>query len=246
MNKLLILIMIMACGLLLATGSMSVLSSAAIPGSMERITQIEGPVSLEAAGIPYDWKYADYTLGAYKSAGDVNGDGYDDVIVGIPQYNYDPNQGTYERGKVLVFHGSSAGISSTPNWTEIFTGTQSAHFGSSVNTAGDVNNDGYDDVIIGAEYYSSTFSNEGAAYVYYGSSDGLSANPAWSYVGGGTNFYFGHSVSTAGDVNYDDFDDILVGAPGYHSSDNYRNGMVYLFLGSSSGPEPQPGLVKIR
>jgi hypothetical protein len=247
-------------GLLVCTGVLATLAHAAQPETIKPMggttsqpaslfdnnppPLIDMPSELlqtgEAAGINYDWKIAGWGLGYYKSAGDVNGDGYDDVIVGLPMYD---NTGDgYEQGRVYVYHGSASGLNATPNWTKTFTGTQSARFGSSVNTAGDVNNDGYDDVIIGAEEYNSY---TGAAYVYLGSASGLSASPTWFKTGGGTNFAFGYSVSTAGDVNKDGYDDFLVGAPWYPGEPFISKGIVYLFYGSSTGPSTTPDWSKI-
>lgn len=86
------------------------------------------------------------------AAGDVNGDGSDDMIVGAPTYTYTKNTIMYTRaGKVFVFHGSANGLSGTPAWT-IEGDSAWAQFGYSVSSAGDVNGDGFADVIIGAPH----------------------------------------------------------------------------------------------
>jgi hypothetical protein len=104
--------------------------------------------------------------------------------------------------------------------------------GSSVSNAGDVNGDGIDDLIIGARY-------SGAAYVVYGRADStrgtvdltnLSATRGFEIQGGNSSFRVGSSVSSAGDVNGDGVDDLIVGAPaGYYGG--YRAGEAYVIYG---------------
>jgi hypothetical protein len=110
-----------------------------------------------------------------------------------------------------VYYGSAAGLSANPDW--IGSGDDerySEQFGHSVGTAGDVNGDGFDDVIVGA-IGSENFG--GRAYVYFGSSAGLRINPALRVKNFQTNAELGYSVGTAGDVNGDGLDDIIVGSP---------------------------------
>ncbi|MBP6874475.1 MAG: FG-GAP repeat protein [Candidatus Eisenbacteria bacterium] len=170
-----------------------------------------------------------------RTAGDVNGDGYSDVIVGIPYYTNGPE--TYE-GLACVYLGSRTGLAASPAWS--VEGNQAnAGLGWSVSTAGDVNGDGYSDVIVGAYYYSHGESAEGAAFVYHGSASGLSTTPAWTVEGNASGIEFGSSVSTAGDVNGDGYADVIVGAP-YYGNGQTREGRAYVFLGSSSGLATTP------
>ncbi len=161
------------------------------------------------------------------TAGDVNGDGYADVIVGAYLYNNDI-------GRVYVYLGSPTGLSATPAFTA--TGEASGggdYFGVSVATAGDVNADGYSDIVIGASGYALT----GRAYVYLGSSAGLSVTPSFTATGdvvyGGG---LGTSVASAGDVNGDGYGDVLVGAPSAISG----IGHAFVYLGSASGLNETP------
>ena len=75
----------------------------------------------------------------------MNGDGYADVIVGVPEVG----QPRDNEGRAYVYHGSATGLSATAAWTA--EGNQAtAEFGHAVGTAGDVNGDGYADVVVGA------------------------------------------------------------------------------------------------
>jgi hypothetical protein len=163
------------------------------------------------------------------TAGDVNGDSYADVIVGAPLFDL----GQVDEGIASVYLGSPSGPSGSASWTG--EGNQTGgQFGSSVGTAGDVNGDGYADVIVGAPAYDGGQVDEGRAFVYHGSAAGLASAPAWSQrdVGGA----FGTSVGTAGDVNGDGCADVIVGAP------NTFIGHVSVYLGSSGGLAVVPQL----
>ncbi len=167
--------------------------------------------------------------GSSATAGDVNGDGYSDVIVGA----WDYDNGQSNEGRAYLYLGSASGLSSSPAWTAE-SDLASANFGRSVATAGDVNGDGYSDVIVGAERFSNGQTFEGRAYLYFGSASGLSSSPSWTAESDQDQAFFGYSVATAGDVNGDGYSDVVVGAP-YYDSGQADEGMAYLYLGSSLG-----------
>ena len=104
-------------------------------------------------------------------------------------------------------------LATNPAWT-VYGGQGFAHFGYSIDTAGDVNGDGYSDVIVGAPDYDNGEEEEGRAYVYYGSPGGPSLDPAWVEESDHEENRFGAAVATAGDVNGDGYADVVVGAPG--------------------------------
>src|SRR5205823_2315751 len=161
-------------------------------------------------------------------------DGFADIIVGVPDYT----AGQYLEGRAYVYLGSASGLGATPVWRA--EGNQAdASFGTSLASAGDVNGDGFDDVVVGATGYTDGQNNEGAALVYLGSAQGLSNTPAWSQEGNVEGAAFGGSVGTAGDVNGDGFDDVVVGAPTFGHQLSYQ-GMAALYLGSASGLSATP------
>jgi hypothetical protein len=159
------------------------------------------------------------------AAGDVNGDGYDDVIVGAQAYDN-------WTGRVYVYAGSPSGVGATPIFTAGGEGPSNS-FGRSVGAAGDVNGDGYSDVVVGAHGYGDF---RGRIYVYAGSADGLGAVPTFTATGEGVDGHFGYSAGTAGDVNGDGYDDLVVGA----NRQNEDTGRVYVFAGSSDGLSATP------
>jgi hypothetical protein len=154
----------------------------------------------------------------------VNGDGYSDVVVGAPGYG--------DLGRVYGYAGSADGLDAVP--TFVATGEDiHGHFGYSAGMAGDVNRDGFDDLIVGADRQSS---NTGCVYVYAGSMNGLSTTPIFTATGEGEHNHFGYSASTAGDTNGDGYDDVIVGA--YHYNDS--TGRVYVYAGNANGLSSTP------
>ncbi|WP_262905867.1 beta strand repeat-containing protein [Hymenobacter terricola] len=161
-------------------------------------------------------------------AGDVNGDGYADVLINADGTN------SY-RGTVYLYLGSSTGLAPTAAATLSDPTATANNFGQSVAGAGDVNGDGYADVLVGAD---GTSSNRGTAYLYLGSSAGLNTAPAatLSDPAATNDDFFGGSVAGAGDVNGDGYADALIGADGTSSN----RGTAYLYLGSSTGLNTAP------
>ena len=116
------------------------------------------PLEGDQAGAYFGWSVA--------GAGDVNGDSYADVIVGAP---YHSNGTLTNAGAAFVYYGSdSAGVDTTVD-AQLLKDQAGAFFGDSVAGAGDVNNDGFADVIVGAQGFDHGQTDEGAAFVYLGS-----------------------------------------------------------------------------
>lgn len=165
---------------------------------------------------------------AVSTAGDVNGDGYDDVVVGALNYT----NGLDGEGRIFVYHGGPAGLEAVAAWTTEVD-QEWAELGWSVAAAGDVNGDGFGDVIVSARNFSNVQLYEGRALVFHGSAAGLEAVAAWTAESNLGSAHFGQAVAGAGDVDADGFDDVVVieeeGAFG-----------VYVFHGSDAGLEALP------
>ncbi len=166
------------------------------------------------------------------SAGDLDKDGYDDIVVGAPNYTvHVPNVGAIDVGAVFSFLGSDSGLVPAAN-NPVFPGEpiiqDGARFGTAVSSAGDVNLDGYADVIVGMSHYNGIFSREGRTEIYLGGETGMSSLPNWTMTGGQDNAYFGISVSSVEVVSTEGFSGVLVGADGY-SKDQPAEGRVFLY-----------------
>ena len=166
-----------------------------------------------------------------SSAGDVNGDGFDDLIVGAQN---DDNNGT-DSGSARVFSGADGSVLYN------FDGDSAGDlFGGSVSGAGDVNGDGFDDLIVGAQNDDNNGANGGSARVLSGA-DGSVLYSFDGEIGDG----FGQSVSGAGDVDGDGFDDLIVGAPTDDNGGSFSGSarvfsgvdgsVLHIFEGDSNG-----------
>ena len=193
---------------------------------------------LEALTLTPGWSFESNQASALagywtNAAGDVNGDGYDDILVGALFYD----GGQIDEGKAFLFLGGSGGPSTTPSWT--FECDQAgARCAESLVGTGDVNADGYDDVLVGAPYYDNGQSDEGRVYLFLGSASGLSTTPAWTQEGNQVQAVFG-LVSRAGDVNGDGYDDVLVTAH-FYDDPEIDEGKAFLYFGSPTGPGLTP------
>ena len=179
----------------------------------------------------YTWRQdSDTALALYgysvDTAGDVNGDGFSDFIVGAPYYE----NGSEGEGKAYVYLGAAGSLSLSPVW-EKESNQLSAHYGCSVGTAGDVNGDGYADIIVGADLWDDGEGQEGGAWVYYGKASGVNSPPAWYAQGNQASAHFGASVSSAGDVNGDGYADVVVGAPLFNKTLT-NEGQAFVFSGN--------------
>lgn len=170
---------------------------------------------------------------AVKNAGDVNGDGYDDVIVGLPKADAD---NIVDSGGAIVYFGSANGII-TGNQKGVSLPVAGAMVGESVSGAGDLNADGYDDVIIGVPSYSDgVVVNRGAFLIAYGSKYGPKSNQLGIFKGAQPEGKFGYSVASAGDINGDGYDDVVVGSPNFNNNPNTQNeGAAFVYYGGLYG-----------
>ena len=184
---------------------------------------------INGATNPYDYSgLSGYSVG---NAGDINGDGIDDLIIGalIEDFFYagtnyivfgDHNVGSDGNLELSALDGSNGFVINGINKYD--------RSGRSVSNAGDVNGDGVDDLIIRGY-------RAEESYVVFGSSDvGNEGSLELSALDGSNGFviFSGGSISNAGDINSDGIDDIIIGAPGADPNGNYRAGESYVVFGS--------------
>jgi hypothetical protein len=181
----------------------------------------------------------DRTGNAVSAAGDFNGDGIDDIVIGAR------DSGNLLAGSAFVVFGTTAGFPANIDLSSLngangfrLMGASGDRMGYSVSDAGDVNGDGFGDVIVG-----SFFPNPGASYVVFGRASGTPASLVLSTLDGSNGFKLsgefssdgaGFSVSGAGDINGDGFDDLLVGAQNAFGTEPYA-GRTYVVFGKASG-----------
>lgn len=198
--------------------------SASFPVTIDPLTNSGPNNANKALEVHQFYAWMGYSV---STAGDVNGDGYSDVIVGAPKYD----NGQTDEGAAFLFPGSAAGIGLSA--TILQSNQVNAQSGTSVSTAGDVNGDGYSDVLVGAPYFDAGQTDEGMVFLYLGSAAGISTTPARMLEINQADANFGISVAMAGDVNGDGRSDILAGA---HQYDNgqLNEGAAFLFYGSAA------------
>ena len=169
-------------------------------------------------------------FGGHTIAGDINNDGFDDLVVAANQYSS-------VRGRTYIFLGSSS-----PSWalasnanTKI-TGVDAADY-LYQSSCDDFNNDGYDDLIIGASGEDSGGNMSGSAYLFYGSASGITSGSASTanliIVGEGADDVFGLGTpSLSKDINNDGYNDLIIGA--WVAPLNSALGRAYIFFGGAS------------
>ncbi len=171
-------------------------------------------------------------------AGDVNGDGFDDVLVGALLHQ----ALGYGTGRSYLVHGPVEGDRSLANADATFLGEAEDDRAGIVAGAGDVNGDGFDDVLIGAYMNEEAGDSAGKAYLVRGPIQGDIdlASADTTFLPEAENEWAGFSVSAAGDVNGDGSADLLIGVPGYFYVNEQRHGKAYLYLGPIEGGALSP------
>ncbi|MEP7126265.1 MAG: FG-GAP-like repeat-containing protein [Byssovorax sp.] len=163
---------------------------------------------------------------SYGTRLDLDGDGFADTVVGAPG----------GAGAAYVYAGSAAGLATTPGLTLGATDLQGTSFGAAIASAGDLDGDGYGELVVGQPGFPAA-GGEGRAFVYPGSPTGLVVGSALQITAPpGMGGSFGATLTSAGDVNGDGYADVLVGAPAAAMG----AGRAFLFLGGKSGLATTP------
>lgn len=159
---------------------------------------------------------------------DADGDGNDDLFIG----DYWDDTYAYDAGTVFGIHGPITGdiSASSADWS-VSGSSSSNKLGYNLASAGDMDGDGYDDLLVG-EHESDDYL--GHAYVYFGSTTGLSSTPAITISGQSTYDDFAEGLAGVGDIDGDGYNDIAIGAT-YNDNAGTSSGAAYVFFGLTSG-----------
>ena len=157
---------------------------------------------------------------------DINGDGCDEVVVSAPRRD---SGGHTDNGRVSIFSGAVlTGASGTLVLDRVSGGQTGEEFGTSVANAGDVDGDGYDDFLVGAQFYDDSLGNADVGRVSLISGSTFAELASFEDPSPAESTNFGRTVAGGGDVDHDGIPDLLIGAPGWEIGYNNAAGAVSL------------------
>lgn len=217
----------------IAVATVHRMSAGVSRGGLNLFLGSTNPIS-EAPNWHYLPEARDGQLGESLAMEDVNGDGFADLIAGASRHT----EFLEKEGAAFLFLGSRSGLPDAPSWSA-FGGATNSEFGDFITAPGDVNGDGFPDVLVGAPVYPVNGQSTGRVFLFMGGTNGLSPTPAWTTDGIAVNSQFGQAISGVGDVNGDGCSDFIVGAPQRSSTDPLP-GAVSLFLGSKENMSTNP------
>jgi len=174
-----------------------------------------------------------YTGETVAAAGDVDGDGYADLLVGSPATSF---YKWYDGAVSLVMGPVSGSLDLSYSWGATFVGDSFDAGLGSVAGVGDVDGDGFDDILVGASGWPEGGENAGAAWLVTETVTGTRAideAASAAFIGEAADDYAGGHVSAAGDTNGDGYADFLVLAP-WNDEAGDNAGAVYLVLGPAT------------